>query len=300
MQAGAFSLIRPLRAVKAVLMPPTATIRGSNPGRLRYGDLDGASLSLALHDASFAPGATAADFELLGPPLGVSIAAVDVQSATQATLSLAYVGPVLSNRHDFAVRVLPSALSGSPGPALDTRPIKVKPNPDPWSAPIVALYLLAVGIPALLAAISQWTDVRALTDNDDTTTQSPNILLGLDWQIGGEELLLIFVASIGVFFACLAGLRTAAAAVGNDGFEDQMWLWYLVRPVVGAGVALAIYWALRAVFLGEGSDLQDLNTFGIAAIAALAGLFARNLIEKLRDVGDALFPRRGVNSDGPR
>jgi len=294
MQAGAFSLIRLLRAVKASPMPPTATIRGTNPGTLRYGDLNGASLSLALQDAAFGPEASAADFELLGPPLGVSIVAVDVQSATQATLTLAYVGPVLSNRHDFAVRVLPSALSGGPHPALHTRPIKVKPNPDPWSAPIVALYLLAVGIPALLAAISQWTDVRALTDNDDTTiaSQSPNILLGLDWQIGGEELVLIFVASIGVFFACLAGLRTAAAYVGDDTFEDQWWLWYLVRPIVGAGVALATYWTLRAGFLGEGSDLQDLNTFGIAAIAAIAGLFSRSLIEKLRDLADVILPPR--------
>ena len=280
-------------------MPPTASIRGANPHRLHYTDLDGATLTLALRDAAFSATATAADFALLGPPLGVAITGVEIQSPSQATLSLAYQGPVLSNRHDFAVRVQPSALSadpgGSPAVALDTGRIKVKPNPDPWSAPVVALYLLAIGIPALLAAISQWTDVRALTDHDPLTTvaQNPNILLGLDWQVGGEELLLIFVASIGVFFACLAGLRTAAAYVGNDNFQSQWWLWYLIRPIVGAGVAIAAYWTLRAGFLGEGSELQDLNTFGIAVIAAIAGLFARNLIEKLRDIADALFPSRG-------
>jgi len=177
---------------------------------------------------------------------------------------------------------------------LDTKRVRVKPNPDPWIAPVLALYLLAVGIPALLAAISQWSDVRALTDNNDATivSESPNILLGLDWHLGGEQLLLIFVASIGVFFACLAGLRAAASFVGHNDFEDQWWLWHVIRPVVGAGVAIATYWTLRAGFLGEGSDLQGLNTFGIAAIAALAGLFARNLIEKLRDVADILFPGR--------
>ena len=86
--------------------------------------------------------------------------------------------------------------------------------------------------------------------------------------------------------------RAAASFVGHNDFEDQWWLWHVIRPVVGAGVAIATYWTLRAGFLGEGSDLQGLNTFGIAAIAALAGLFARNLIEKLRDVADILFPGR--------
>ena len=276
-------------------MPPTATIRGVNPRRLRYADLDGATLTVALHRAAFNTGATPADFDLLGPPLGVSITAVDVQATNQATLTLAYRGPVLSTRHDFAVRVRPSALSDTPdSAALDTGRVKVKPNPGLWSAPLLALYLLAVGIPALLAAISQWTDVRALTDNDPATTvaQSPNILLGLNWHVGSEELLIIFVASIGVFFACLAGLRTAAAYLGSDDFESQWWLGYLIRPIVGAGVAIATYWTLRAAFLGEGSELQSLNTFGIATIAAIAGLFARNLIDKLRDIADALFPTR--------
>ena len=275
-------------------MAPKATIRGTNPARLRYDDLDGATITLVLQDATFAPEAGAADFELLGPPLGVSISGVEVQSPALASITLNYRGPVLSNRHTFAVRVGSTALAGGPHPSLDSGRINVRPNPDPWSTPILALYLLAVGVPTLLAAISQWTDVRALTDNDETTSaaERPNILLGLDWQLGNEELLLIFVASIGVFFACLAGLREAVTFVGTDQFDDRWWLWYLVRPIVGAGVAIATSWTLRAGLLGEGSELQHLNTFGLAAIAAVSGLFARNLIDKLRDLADVLFPVR--------
>lgn len=277
-------------------MAPKATIRGTNPARLRYDDLDGATITVALRDASFAPEAGITDFELLGPPLGVSISDVEIQSPALASLTISYRGPVLSNRHTFAVRVGSAALAGGPHPSLDSGRINVRPNPDPWSAPILALYLLVVGVPALLAAISQWSDVRALTDNDAATTaaERPNILLGLDWQIGNEELLLIFVASIGVFFACLAGLRAAATFLGTDQFDDHWWLWYLVRPLVGASIAIASYWTLRAGLLGEGSELQHLNTFGLAAIAAVSGLFARNLIDKLREFAGVLFPvRRG-------
>lgn len=265
-------------------MPPSASIRGSNPSRLRYDDLDGATVSVALRDARFDPSASAADFELLGGPLGVSIERAAVQSANLVTLALRYLGPVLTTRHAFAVRILPSAVEGALAAPVESRDrVRVTPDPDPWSAPVLAVYLLAVAVAALLAAISQWSDVRALTDNDAETVAAlrPNVLLGLDWRLGGEELVLIFVASVGVFFAALAGLRTAATYVGRDGFDDRWWLWYLIRPLLGAGMAIGSFWVLRAALLGEGSALQDLNTFGLASIAAVAGLFSRSLIEGL-------------------
>ncbi|PZC50316.1 MAG: hypothetical protein DK306_000044 [Chloroflexi bacterium] len=274
-------------------MPPSASIRGTNPSRLRYDDLDGATITFALRDASFDATASAADFALLGAPLGVSIESVAIQSPNLATLSLRYLGPVLTTRHAFAVRILPSAVEGALAAPIDSRDrVRVKPDPDPWSAPILAMYLLAFGIAGLLAAVSQWSDVRALTDNDPETVAAlrPNILLGLDWQVGGEELLLIFVASIGVFFGCLAGLRTAATYVGRDRFDDRWWLWYLIRPLVGAGVAIGTVWILRAALLGEGSNLPDLNTFGVASIAAVSGLFSRTLIDGLRGLAEGRRP----------
>ena len=285
-------------------MQPRARLRGTNPHPLRYTTLDGATLTLALQDAAFNPAATALDFQLLGAPLGVSVARVDIQSNTQATLTLAYTGPVLATRHRFALRLQPGALSGPPladvalGP-LETNRVAIKPHAARWAAPFVALYLLAVGVPALFAFVSQWGDFRALTDNNDATAAaaSPNILLGLDWTLGPEELTLVFVASVGVFFACLAGLRAAAAYLGDDEFEDAWWLWYLIRPLIGAGVALGVFWTLRAGILGDSSEPQELNTFGIAAVAALSGLFAHTALDKLKDVVDVLLgeatPRRG-------
>ena len=107
-------------------MAPKATIHGTNPSRLRYDDLDCATFSVSLRDAAFALDAQISDFELLGPPLGVAIDSVEIQSPALASITLSYRGPVLSSRQACAVRGTAGDRAGGPHPSLDSDRVHVR------------------------------------------------------------------------------------------------------------------------------------------------------------------------------
>jgi hypothetical protein len=75
---------------------------------------------------------------------------------------------------------------------------------------------------------------------------------------------------------------------------------YALLPVQGAMLAVIIYFTLRGGFLGTGVP-ATINPFGIAAIAALVGLFTDNAMHKLRQVMDALLgqPSQPAVEDPP-
>lgn len=65
------------------------------------------------------------------------------------------------------------------------------------------------------------------------------------------------------------------------------WIWwYLLRPWIGSALALVLYFVLRAgLITGAGEEgTRALNPYGVAALAALAGMFSRQATEKLRQV----------------
>jgi hypothetical protein len=66
-------------------------------------------------------------------------------------------------------------------------------------------------------------------------------------------------------------------------------LWYLLRPLVGAPTALLLYFVVRAGFLTASASAGDVNRFGIAAIAGLAGMFSLKAADKMKELFDALF-----------
>ncbi len=72
------------------------------------------------------------------------------------------------------------------------------------------------------------------------------------------------------------------------------WLpWYIVRPLLGAGLAVVFYVVMRAGFgTAGGTAPVDMSHYTVAAFAALVGLFTHRATLKLKDVFDALFPPR--------
>jgi hypothetical protein len=63
---------------------------------------------------------------------------------------------------------------------------------------------------------------------------------------------------------------------------------YFARPWVGVSVALVTYITLRAGLINVG-EATVISEFGIAAISALVGLMADEMVTRLRDVFRALF-----------
>ena len=114
-------------------------------------------------------------------------------------------------------------------------------------------------------------------------------IVGVSWD---TRLLLI-----SLWFGALGSLLHAGASfatfAGNRELVASWVPWYIVRPLLGAGLATVFYVVLRAGFATTGgSPVADVSHFTVAAAAALVGLFTQRATVKLREVFDAVFPPR--------
>jgi len=59
--------------------------------------------------------------------------------------------------------------------------------------------------------------------------------------------------------------------VGNRRFALSLVWWYVLRLFIGVALAVVFYCAVRGGFLSTEAGSQDLNPYGVAALAALVG-----------------------------
>ena len=102
---------------------------------------------------------------------------------------------------------------------------------------------------------------------------------------------------IALWFGALGSLLHAGSSFVTFAGSRQLvvsWLpWYIVRPLLGAGLAVVFYVVMRAGFgTAGGAAPVDMSHYTVAAFAALVGLFTHRATLKLKDVFDALFPPR--------
>ncbi len=119
-------------------------------------------------------------------------------------------------------------------------------------------------------------------------------LFGGRLWVSHEFRLLILVAVVG----CLGSYVHLATSFGDflgNGKLMSRWLWwYALRLPIGAALAVVFYLTLRGGLIG--GNVKDLNMYGIAAVAALAGMFSRQAADKLREVFETMFPSK-VNKE---
>jgi hypothetical protein len=112
-----------------------------------------------------------------------------------------------------------------------------------------------------------------------------------------NTILLILVAGMGFLGSMVHVASSFTSFVGNGTFENRWILWYFVKPFTAAGLAVIIYFVIRAGFMGYGSDASSVNLYGILALSALAGLFTDNATLKLKEVFDVVFKPKDERSD---
>jgi hypothetical protein len=92
-------------------------------------------------------------------------------------------------------------------------------------------------------------------------------------------------------------LRSLAVYVGN---RELRWSWvpfYFLKPVLGAVLATLLYFVLRAGLFSPSVSSQQASPYGFAAIAALAGLFSDQAVEKLKKVAEEVFDKPAPGKD---
>jgi hypothetical protein len=118
-----------------------------------------------------------------------------------------------------------------------------------------------------------------------------------------DAYLFFVILFCGVLGGLMRGIGSFTRHLGLGDFSFQ-WTWfYLLLPVTGAVISLAIYLVLRGGFYGGGVGKGlVLNVFAFAALAILTGLFSENAIEKLRQVARTLLtdvPRKVERNTDP-
>jgi hypothetical protein len=98
-------------------------------------------------------------------------------------------------------------------------------------------------------------------------------------------LIVIFGGSLG---GLIHGLASLAYHSKKCTFNLKSILWYVVRPFIGAALALAIYFAFRGGVLTSVS-VDVLNPYGVTTIAILTGLAGDKVTKKLKEVFETFF-----------
>lgn len=113
--------------------------------------------------------------------------------------------------------------------------------------------------------------------------------LGVDLDLRAEVLMFVVVALAGALGGLIHVLRSVSEYIGNRRLVRSWLPYYTLLPLVGAALATVLYVVLRGGLFSGASTTAEVNSYGFAALAALAGLFSRQATEKLRKVFDVIF-----------
>ena len=112
-----------------------------------------------------------------------------------------------------------------------------------------------------------------------------------------ESVLILLVILAGALGAYVHAATSFAKYVGTRRFARSWYWWYLVRIPIGSALALILYFALLGGLVSGDATSKVVNPYGVAALAALAGLFSRQAVDKLAEVFDTFFRTRPEDGD---
>ena len=126
------------------------------------------------------------------------------------------------------------------------------------------------------------------------------ILGGGPWNWAPDLRMLLTVVVAGSIGSLIHTLTSFGDYVGNKRLGTSWMWWFVLRTPIGISIALVSYLILRGGLIAptlhaprDAEDLQGattlLNPYGIAAFAALAGMFSKQATDKLREVFETLF-----------
>jgi hypothetical protein len=122
------------------------------------------------------------------------------------------------------------------------------------------------------------------------------------FEVSIEVKLLVIAMVAGGMGSIFHAVKSFTSFVGNRRIDLNWFWWYFLRPVAGIVLAAIFYFVLRAGLLAGQGNSKDVSLYGVAAIAALAGMFADQAALKLKEVFETLFkaedPRTGKLEDG--
>jgi hypothetical protein len=109
--------------------------------------------------------------------------------------------------------------------------------------------------------------------------------------------MLCLVVFMGAFGALLASTRSFVNFVGNRAFAPSWGFFYLFRPMFGSGLALIVFLGYRIGAVGGPQGGSPADPFTAAFVAAMVGLFADTVLQKLKELMLQLFRPQDERTD---
>jgi hypothetical protein len=169
---------------------------------------------------------------------------------------------------------------------------------------IGVVLLIAFGLSLMASLINLWPAIERGTGSTAASTgasSTARLFFGLvTVRLSASTALLVLVVIAGALGSLVHAATSFADYAGNRRFYSSWIVWYLVRPVVGASLALLLYFAIRGGFFSGSSQTSSVDPYGMAALAGLAGLFSKQATDKLREVFETLFHVSSKAGDAQR
>jgi hypothetical protein len=160
---------------------------------------------------------------------------------------------------------------------------------------ILGIYFFCLAALTFYLLVATWPVL-----NPDHSDQYSNFMIF--WWTPAAKLstdlrLFITVVVSGALGSLIHCVTSFADYVGNRRLS-RSWVWWLIlRTPIGIALALLFYLVLRGGLIvpslpgGEANAHPEaaLNPYGLAAIAAMAGMFSKQATDKLREIFDTLF-----------
>jgi hypothetical protein len=184
------------------------------------------------------------------------------------------------------------------GPTLDGRDREGRKPNHPAVVILGTVAGIAIGLALVASVVNIWpvvdsgtaTPVQGAKAVPLTARSTVNLLFGLlTVHVTTSTALLLLVLIVGAAGSLIHAATSFADFVGNQRLYTSWVVWYLLRLIIGMTLALLLYFAVRGGFFSASSQSADVNPYGIAALAGLAGLFSKQATDKLREVFETLF-----------
>ncbi len=132
--------------------------------------------------------------------------------------------------------------------------------------------------PAASAQTSQRDEPREVVETKWTNS-----------SLNSNQLGLLLAALGGLLGACIYVLVSMSSFYGNRQLKASWFHWYGWRPLIGAGLGMLVVMGSKIGSIDGLASFDATNPFQVVFIAGLAGLFSRQILDKLMDVVDAFF-----------
>ena len=153
-----------------------------------------------------------------------------------------------------------------------------------WGTGLLGAYLIALSV--LLAYLLY--EVWPRGDDEEIT-----LFFEASFTVSTEIRRILLVMVVGALGSFVHAATSFVDFVGNRSIFRSWGWWYLLRPFIGLSLATIFYFAIRGGLFSADADADDVNPFGVAAMAGLVGMFSKQATDKLREVFDTLFRTEG-------